>query len=196
MNHETNNKRMQASDEELEQAIASFRQSVKNWSKQEHAAARAAGLAAQSRGRGWGWFGSGFGSWLWMSAGAVAAACAVAVVIVAGHGSGPVQQARAVRLAPAQPDQARSGQAQSGQAQTAEQVKPESALAQTNAQTDAQTTTLAEALTERTARRAAAMQAGDESDEALLAAVDNDISQGTAKALAPMADWMGDSANR
>ena len=188
MNHERSNERIQVSDEQLEQAIASFRQSVKNWSEQEHAAARAVEWSAQSRGRGWsgrGWSGWGWSGW-WMSAGAVAAACAVAAVLLAGHGSGPGQQARAVR--PVEPMQAQP-------------VKPESAMASADAGSDAQaqmqaTTQAAKQAETMPVRRAAAAQPADDSDEALLAAVDNDISQGTAKALAPMADWMGDSANR
>ena len=131
-----------------------------------------------------------------MSAGTVVASCAVAVVMAAGHGSGTMQQAREVERVLTRSGQAQSGQALQMEAQQAQPMKPVSAMEQPNPQTDARTATLAEALSERTSRRVKAMQAADDSDDALLAAVDNDISQGTAKALAPMADWMGDSANR
>lgn len=169
------NERARISDEELEQAIGSFRQSVKSWSEWECSRVR----VAQERVSGQS---NKVRLWGWLAASAAVAACALAVVMLSGHGEHPQQVAlvHSVQKIAAKPVKSEMTAAEAGTSNRPQELQDAQSL--------------------QAVKREAAAQATDssaeDSDDALLAGVDNDIEQGTAKALAPMANWMSDSADR
>ena len=176
-----NDERRQISDDELEQALGFFRQSVKEWSEQESASVRVTPQPGLVRGRGW-----------WMVA--TLATCALAVVAwfavsMSEYGNRLAQQAHVEQMGVEQMGagvlQTMAHPVQTGN--TAANL-PLQAEAQANVQS-------VQAVKSAVATRLSAKAAADKSDDALLAGVDSDIEQGTAKALAPMADWMSNSAN-
>ena len=161
------------SDTELEQALGHFRNSVKSWSE-------AASVRVQTQKTKKSEVPSWFRWWLPLgAAGATVAVCALAATIFTGtHRSNlplanQLSPQSAIQAAVANPPSA-SPTAQARQA----------------ASTVATTKPPVAAPVSLPARQA------DDPDEQLLAAIDSDISQRTPTALAPMANWMGDSANQ
>ncbi len=167
----------QVSDEELAQAIRSFRQSVTAWS--ENQAARLPSSARRVHRPvpavlAW-WMAAG-------AAGATVAACALAaVMLTSGHRTEMRPMAQSATVQQAAPSAADAAPAAS------------TAAATESASTEEKPTTL-EASLAPVVNKAGGN--AEDADEKLLAGIDSDIAQGTPKALAPMAGWMGDSAEQ
>ena len=165
----------QISDEELELAIRSFRQSVTAWSETEAARVKI-GRERENRSM------PSLLAW-WTAAGAAVATVAVCALVAVMFTSGHKADSRQV-----------------AQSATAQEVAPsvstpEAPAAQTADRAPAQhkPTTL-EASLAPVANKAE--KNTDDADEELLAGIDSDIAQATPKALAPMAGWMGDSVEQ
>ena len=162
----------QIGDEELEQAIGYFRQSVTAWSEAEAGRTRTVLQPKSKR----------FPVWLtWSMAGTVAAACAVWVLMLAGGQHADRHPAMQAVIAPKAVTPA--------PAPTPTMVQPEAT------QTAAAVSPTLHPTTADASRGQKAMHSEDE-DEQLLAGIDSDIAQGTPRALAPMAGWMSDSAEQ
>ncbi len=165
---------MRISNEELEQAIGRFRQSVKGWSEAKYAGVHTKSGARQAS--------AAWKSW-WMAAGAAAttvAVCALAaVMLISGHRTEP-REMSGVAAVVKQP--AKIPTAQIPASQVADDTKTDE-IAQQKRQL-VQGTDMA------------ANVDAEDADAKLLAGIDSDIAQGVPKALAPMANWMGDSAEQ
>ena len=164
----------QISDEELEQALRCFRQSVTEWSATEASRAESgAGRETRPTPKWLSW-------WMVMgAAGATVAACALAAVMLSGgHRTEPQPTASVMRQAAPSAEDAK----QNAAATTGESASPENRAVTLDAGT--------------AQMRGRDSRDTEDADEELLAGIDNDIARGTPKALAPMAGWMSDSAER
>lgn len=159
----------------MEQAIRSFRQSVTAWSEMEAARVESGARRAGRPTPAWlsWWVAAG-------AAGATVAACALAaLMLTSGHKTEPRQIAQAVAVRQNAPPTAEATHAAPATTDSASREN--------------QPTTLEASMAPISNK---ASGDADDSDEKLLAGIDSDIAQGTPKALAPMAGWMSDSAER
>ncbi len=173
----------QISDEELGQAIGYFRQSVTAWSEAESGRVRIVRQPKSSR----------FPAWLtWSMAGTVAAACAVWVLMLAGgQHTGRQQAMQATATAP------KAAMPAATSAEEPTRAMASAADKRDTAQAAAITTEAAGTGPDVAAASQVRRKSGSaDEDEQLLADIDRDIAQGTPQALAPMAGWMGDSAEQ
>lgn len=166
------------SDEELEQAFRRFRSSVREWSETEYARPRKLAPAAGSwrRARGFA-FGGAMAS--------LAAACLIPLTIHRG-------QAGTQAVAHAGPVET-TAVAAAGKAAQQDEV----AAAPQTLKRELLAGKLRRAWSEQKANSDGANDgANQDDDDALMASIDNEIARGTPRALAPLANLMGDSAEK
>lgn len=186
------------SEEELDQALRRFRSSVQSWSEAEYARPRRLAVGGWQRVRGFA---------LGAAMASLVAVCVIPLAIRHGHPGQSVAQA-SPSLASASEASARP--AQTGPAQTSPaQTSP----AQTGAAPADRAETVGEAAASPQSPRrervsdqaqiakaerngAASAPANQDSDDELMASIDNELAQRTPRALAPLANLMSDSAEQ
>ncbi len=181
------------SEEELDQALRRFRSSVQSWSEAEYARPRRLAVGGWQRVRGFA---------LGAAMASLVAVCVIPLAIRHGHPGQSVAQAspslasaseasaRPAQTSPAQTSPAQTGAAPADRAETV----GEAAASPQSPRRERVPDQAQIAKAERNG--AASAPANQDSDDELMASIDNELAQRTPRALAPLANLMSDSAEQ
>ena len=171
------------SEEELDQALRRFRSSVQSWSEAEYARPRRLAVGGWQRVRGFA---------LGAAMASLVAVCVIPLAIRHGHPGQSVAQA-SPSLASASEASARPAQTGAAPADRSETVG-EAAASPQSPRRERVSDQAQIAKAERNG--AASAPANQDSDDELMASIDNELAQRTPRALAPLANLMSDSAEQ